>query len=336
MGVIEASLERLPKVIDTRSRRLRLAARLARLLPPGFSGVVLRFYPAARAAREKPGFTARSSLADFWLRTDRTDWVANAFAVRGFFDLANAVIAGAVCRPGDTILEVGANIGTETLLFARLVGTGGRVVCFEPLPENVAILREQLALNGITNVDLRAAAVSDTPGSLRFLRPQEGMNFGEGRIVEAHEAVRGVIDVPAVVLDELFADGAFAAPRLVAIDVQGAELFVLRGARRLLTEARPFVIAEVEQSLLASHGLNGADIDRLLGQLGYRTWCIGKWGLRPSEPARDDGVNWLCVPDGDSPPGRAAARRIHVRLRRAMWMPLVRGLNPAVVPRRTG
>ncbi len=334
MSAVGSAPRRAP-VIQTPSRRLAWAARLSRLLPPGLSGVFLRFYPATRAAREKPGFTARSSLADFIVRTDRTDWVANAFAVRGFYDLGNAVIANAVCESGgETILEVGANIGTESLLFAHVVGARGRVVCFEPLPDNFRILRELLALNGLSHVHVHQAAVSESAGVLRFLQPHAGMNFGEGRIAE-HDAPReAVIEVPSVVLDEQFAAGAFDAPRLIAIDVQGAELFVLRGATRLLEQAKPVVVAEVEPTLMANHQQSPHDLHRFFAQRGYGVWRVDKWGLSAPDPARDDSVNWLCIPDGASEGAQRQARRISARLWRAAFFPLWSGLNPAVVPRR--
>lgn len=334
MGTVQrtqSTRARNVRLIETPSRRLAAVARLARYVPPGVSGVFLRAYPATRAVREKPGFTRRSSLADFSLRTDRTDWVANAFAVRGFFDLGNVVIASAVCGRGDAIVEVGANIGTESLAFSCIVGPAGRVVCFEPLPANAELLRAQLAINAIQNVTVHQAAVHDHSGVLRFLTPHADMNFGEGRVVEPASADESVIEVPCVALDELFLAGQFGSPRLVAIDVQGNELFVLRGAERLLDTARPFVVVEVEQALLAQHQLSGADLNAFLRRRGYVPWRVGKWRLRPADAARDDGVNWFCVPDGESAAGYAAARRVSARLLRSALLPLVRGLNPAVV-----
>jgi FkbM family methyltransferase len=319
------------QIIDTASRTLATVALLARYVPPGLSGVFLRLYTTARAAREKPGFIRRSSVADFHLRSDRTDWVANAFAVRGFYDLGNVVIANAVCARGDTIVEVGANIGTESLAFSRVVGPSGRVVCFEPFPANVELLRAQLALNEIENVTLHPAAAHNRTGVLRFLAPHDDMNFGEGRVAESETPDEAAIEVPCVALDDLYLAGQFGAPRLLAIDVQGDEPFVLRGAERLLAEARPFVVVEVEQRLLAQHDLSGADLHDFLRRRGYAIWRVNKWGLKPANAATDDGVNWCCVPDGESAGGVAAARRISARLCRAALLPLIRGLNPAVV-----
>ena len=70
-------------------------------------------------------------------------------------------------RPGATFFDIGANVGFVTLIAARLVGPSGRVVAFEPVPENVAAIRENLALNGIDWVEVHETAVA------RAARPRQ-------------------------------------------------------------------------------------------------------------------------------------------------------------------
>ena len=67
-------------------------------------------------------------------------------------------------RPGATFFDIGANVGFVTLIAARLVGASGRVVAFEPVPENVAAIRENLAMNGIDWVEVRETAVARSGG----------------------------------------------------------------------------------------------------------------------------------------------------------------------------
>jgi FkbM family methyltransferase len=325
--------------VASSSWRLSLVARLCRFFPPGVSGVFLRLYPIHLARRENPWFQVRSSLADVSFRMDEVDAVSLIFAIRGFFDWQNVVIAGALCTAGDTIVEVGANLGTETLLFSRIVGPTGRVVAFEPVPDNMATLRRQIALNRITNIDLRGCAVSDHAGKLRFVLGPSRDNTGQGRLAGgagddgtggARDQVESVIEVETVVLDELHASGALPSPRLIAIDVQGAELLVLRGADRILRETRPAVIFEVERELLAEHGLRPADLSAYLKERGYLIRRISKWGLVDDRPEHTDAQNWLALPQ---PGAEQAARRISRRIRRAAAWPLIPGLNPAVIRR---
>lgn len=137
-----------------------------------------------------------------------------------------------------TVIDVGANIGLSTILLARMAA---RVIAYEPSPPNVAFLRRNLDLNGITNVEVRAAAASSEPGTLRFHVAQ----FGAGSHVVASGHVSGAtiptVDVPAVRLD----DEAFPPIAFIKIDAEGHEPDVLAGARGLLARDRPLIYTEM-------------------------------------------------------------------------------------------
>lgn len=139
---------------------------------------------------------------------------------------------------GSTVIDVGANIGLSTILLARATN---RVIAFEPSPPNVAFLRRNLERNGIRNVEVRAAAVSSQPGTLRFHVAQ----FGAGSHVVASGHISAgtiaAVDVPAVVLDEV----DLPPITFIKIDAEGHEPDVLAGARRLLMRDRPLIYTEV-------------------------------------------------------------------------------------------
>lgn len=148
-----------------------------------------------------------------------------------------ALVARQIPR-SSTVIDVGANIGLSTILLARIAE---RVIAFEPSPPNVAFLRRNLERNGITNVEVHAAAVSDTPGTLRLHVTQ----FGAGSHVVAVGHVSGgavpTVDVPAVTLD-----GTDLPPvAFIKIDAEGHDPDVLAGAGRLLARDRPLVYTEV-------------------------------------------------------------------------------------------
>ncbi len=322
-------------IIQTSSRRLAWLARLSRLFPPGLSGVFLRCYPSEVARRENAAFLAQSSLSDVSLSFPRADHVANQFAIRGFYQFDVVVAAAAVCAPGDTIVEVGANVGTETILYARIVGPRGHVAAFEPVPGNFEILRLQLALNHLPQVRPYQAAVADKVATLRFVMGENELNAGEGRLAGGSEpaADDSVIEVQTRVLDEMLAAGELPRPRLIVMDVQGAEPFVLRGARRLIEQCQPCMVLEVEPEHLQSHGFSADDVMAFLRDAGYAAWEIGKWGLRPAAVSQTRASNWFCAPRGGALPAEALAARVSRRLFWATALPLIRGLNPAMIAR---
>ncbi|WP_420125221.1 FkbM family methyltransferase [Longimicrobium sp.] len=164
-------------------------------------------------------------------------------------------------RPGGVVLDVGANVGYYTLLASVLVGDGGSVHAFEPEPRNAEFLRRHLRINGRRNVTVRQAAVSDRAGTARF---QFGTGSGTGHLAQA-----GGLEVRTLRLDDYCAEHALV-PAALKIDVEGAEMSVLMGARETLARHRPTIFlsthgAEVHAASLALlHGL-GYQLRPILG-----------------------------------------------------------------------
>jgi FkbM family methyltransferase len=142
------------------------------------------------------------------------------------------------CRPGDAVLDLGAHIGLFTVLMSRLVGSAGRVFSFEPTPYTCGVLRETIRINLCeSNVEVVQKAVSKGSGRATF--------FDTGDVVSnANSLVRtqrceGEISVETVSIDDSVPRGL--AVRLMKIDVEGAELDVLRGAVRTFASGPPAV-----------------------------------------------------------------------------------------------
>ncbi len=162
-------------------------------------------------------------------------------------DVEDALLAH--LAPGDAMWDVGANIGWFSLLAARAVGPSGEVTAFEPALRNAAQITLNAARNGVS-VTVVGAAVSDRSGWGRF----DDLSSLTGRLSAAGGAI-----VPMVTLDE-WASG-HGAPAVVKIDVEGAELDVLRGAGTVLAAARPVILCEC-------HGTQ-TGVDRALRAVGY-------------------------------------------------------------------
>ncbi|HEX8361339.1 MAG TPA: FkbM family methyltransferase [Longimicrobium sp.] len=150
-------------------------------------------------------------------------------------------------RPGDTVLDVGAHVGYYTVLSAVLAGQRGAVWAFEPNPTNARFLRRHAEINGLRQVTVTEAAVSDANGTARF-----GFGRGSGT---GHLAAEGDVEVRTVRLDDFCAEHGIA-PAAIKIDVEGAEGAVLNGAREVLAKHRPIIFlsthgAEVHQACLA-------------------------------------------------------------------------------------
>ncbi len=163
-------------------------------------------------------------------------------------------------RPGATFFDIGANVGYVTLIAARLVGPSGRVVAFEPVPENVAAIRENLALNGIDWVEVHETAVARERGQAALI-VSDVSAFSRLASVNVPTGARETIDVQVLSVDEFMAAPGAPVPDVIKIDVEGAELEVLEGMRETIAAHWPVILCEV-------HDCNSEYVE-LMHSLGY-------------------------------------------------------------------
>jgi FkbM family methyltransferase len=172
-------------------------------------------------------------------------------------------------RPGMIAIDVGANIGYYSRVFARLVGKRGRVLAFEPDPETFAILERNA--RKFTQVECHNAAVVESPRRAVLYRAE---NPGTSSLwaTSTRGGPIGTVTVEAVALDSLLQG---VQPNLVKIDVEGAELEVLQGARDLISRSRELhLIIECNRDCLLGRGLDTASLVEYVHELGFETRAI--------------------------------------------------------------
>lgn len=190
-------------------------------------------------------------------------------------------------KPGDTCIDVGGNIGYVTLLMARLVGPNGHIVSFEPVPEIFQILEENVRLNCFKNTILERSAVGEGETTISLISPI-GETFSTTASVVGY-AVSGEsksITVPSTSLDN-YVSRTGLRPTVVKIDVEGAELPVLRGARKILRQIRPILLVEI-------HDLGNEHKEKvlaLLAECGYTMSDLGTMGRQEMHLALPAGVH---------------------------------------------
>jgi FkbM family methyltransferase len=161
-------------------------------------------------------------------------------------------------RAGATVLDIGANVGCYTMLFAKWVGDGGHVYAFEPAAESRAGLERHLSINGLSpRVTVRPEAITDRSGVAAFI---DAGTHGDNRLVPP--ATSGTTSVPAQSIDE-FCEAAAISPDVIKIDIEGAELAALRGARRTIAGrgAALALFVELHPAIWPSLGVTRADIE---------------------------------------------------------------------------
>jgi FkbM family methyltransferase len=142
-------------------------------------------------------------------------------------------------KPGDTVLDLGANVGYFTLIAAVLTGPTGKVVSYEPIPANAAALRRNVELNHLTNVEVVEAAMSDSPGTAEI---SVGNSDQTASLVAPRPV--GTLTVRTVNLD-LEVDRV-GAPAVIKCDIEGAEYAAFATAERALA-GHPALLCEVHR-----------------------------------------------------------------------------------------
>ena len=130
-------------------------------------------------------------------------------------------------KKGDTVVDIGANIGLFTLFFSKLVGTTGRVIAFEPDPENFDVLKKNIELNEITNVTLVQKGVSNKNESVKLYKS----NVSGGHSLIKNEWAKEYTNIQTVTLDDYFRGEEID---MIKIDAEGFELEVIEGGKKLL------------------------------------------------------------------------------------------------------
>jgi FkbM family methyltransferase len=308
--------------------RLSVAQAVCRYLPPLISPRVRAFlYPQSRAYSDNYRITTNSQTGSPFSSTTG-DYQGYRFAVHGYLNWRAWAIALAVCAPGDTILEIGANIGTETVGFADIVGCSGHVFAFEPLPSNYQALTRTLKLRHCENVTLFPFALSDKRGSIFFKIPVNQHSSGEGRIVESINQVSGspnLIKIESYTLDSLKEEVGKAS--LVFMDAEGSEYSIIRGGYHYFRDYKPAIILEAGTKQLGQHGLTLQDLYDEVTGLEYAIFDIARFGLKPVTPQTFSfsTMNWLCIPASKQP---CLITHIQKQLFLCGLMPCVRFCNP--------
>jgi len=189
-------------------------------------------------------------------------------------------------RAGDVVYDAGANLGLYARYLVACLGAS-RVIAFEPVAENRAILARNLALGGIASrVSVLPLALADEDGAAEFQLDDLQSSSGTLSRVTGGEPCVGrrmvglgplTAEVACRRLDSLIAEGALPPPDAMKIDVEGAEALLLAGARGLLRERRPRLVIE----------LHGAEMARgvlpILDELGY---ACAAWVSERIHPGR--------------------------------------------------
>lgn len=252
------------------------AARLSRALPAFRGKGRLARAMHHRLAR---GF-ARQPMRDVTMRDGsraRWDLRDDAEALAYWMGVADDAVRDDLLRriaPDSTVLDVGANVGWWTVPLARALPRG-RVLAFEPVPANRERLEWALAANQVTSrVQVVAVALGEQPGELGMWLKSSQTGAGSGTAALVAGDGPAHLKVQVVTLDAWAAEHSLDRCDLIKLDIEGAELMMLRGAEGLIAHHRPLIFGEFDDYWLTTFGASFIDVAAWAERMGYR---ILKW-----------------------------------------------------------
>ncbi len=159
--------------------------------------------------------------------------------IKGTYEPKNVEAIQKTVREDDIAYDVGAHVGYFSVLMGDIVGSGGQVIAFEPRGLNLGYLQRHVSVNNCDNIKIVSKALGDHSGHARL---ETRTGSGTGYISDSGDEA-----VEITSIDELVESGALPPPTFLKIDVEGGEMAVLRGARKVIATQRPRMI-------LATHG----------------------------------------------------------------------------------
>ncbi len=181
----------------------------------------------------------------------------------GHYELPIQAALARELSPGQTFFDLGANAGFFTLLAAKCVGAKGQCVAFDPSPENAISITAQIELNHLTQCRVVQECVHAQEGEASFSFETAGSPMGH---LGAKREGESSIQVKQTTLDAAYR--VYGAPNFIKMDIEGAEVAALEGARELLQTCHPAWLIEL-------HGAECAEgVRRILSGHGYSFFSL--------------------------------------------------------------
>lgn len=232
------------------------------------------------------------------VRLDLSKWADRShFFLGRWHDLELLLLLAELVKPGETVVDIGANRGGFTFAAAAAATRKGKVISFEPNPIVADVLRAEIALNAVDNVVVHQCGLSDCKGLLPLTVPN--INSGEGSFAGSLYESNSTFTVDIHLGDDFLAN---ETPAIIKIDVEGYETKVVRGLSQTIQHCFPMIITEIISQHLERAGSSVKELNELMESFGYKAFRLSlqkkkrryDWGLVDFDQPKDPcDVIWL-------------------------------------------
>jgi len=197
---------------------------------------------------------------------------------RGIYEEPIIHKMASITKPGMCFLDVGANIGVYSLVAAHNVGPSGRVLAVEPQSTVFRLLRDNVKMNNLTNVELFNCALGKTEEQAEIYLLDEA-NDGASRMARLDsENVISSEEINVIPMEKILEDAGIDKIDVMKIDVEGAEMLVLEGAKSVFNRKKPqYIFVECIDKHLKMFGSSSYELLSFMKSYGYKTFKYHKW-----------------------------------------------------------
>lgn len=217
-------------------------------------------------------------------------------------DEPELVVVKHLVKPGDTVVDVGANVGWYTNYLSKIVGDQGKVISLEPMPETFALLSRCVQAHDLGNVELHNVGASECDGSAVMEIPpyaSGGANYYMAHIIDSSRRVATMHqrEVKLRSLDSMLRE-SFHKVGFIKCDVEGHELQLINGAQEIIKARKAAWLIEISRSSDPDlDGSNSSTIFGLLAAQGYSAWWLDESVLKRRKPG-DKALNYFFLLPG--------------------------------------
>ena len=215
----------------------------------------------------------------FKIGVELDEWIQQQIFFFGVYDENGIRFIKKQLKPGDVFIDIGANIGTYSLSASAYLNRseGGIVYSFEPVKHVYEKFKKNIELNHVENIVPNKVALFEENTTLElFVSSNE--NLGMSSMFH-HDTESGEIErVKAIKLDDFIASNQIRKVKLIKIDIEGAELFALKGMANTIRQFKPTVLIEISESVLGENSASGKEIFKMMENHGYSPYIIEPTG----------------------------------------------------------
>ena len=168
------------------------------------------------------------------------DFIGRTIYYFGDYDLKVTEICRRLLRPGDTVVDVGANCGVVTIYSSRLVGPKGHIYAIEPQPDLAVLIQKSAAIGGYSQVSVHSIALSDCDGTMNLAIPED--NSGKATLMLRNKFPYKTIQVQTKKASDYISSLSLGLIHLMKVDAEGYEYIIIKDVLESLRERSPDII----------------------------------------------------------------------------------------------